>query len=197
MFITSVSVSPNRDIVTSEILSNYLKRLLPYLDANTDRYVCSLEKGSREFENHIQVVCESKYEPKIIKQYLDRNMNDLPGYHKGKKGYKDGSTVTVVNRTKDGVNMFGYPLKERPETVYTKGITSSELEQFRDAFAQLPNMKVRRNSTRAEGVNQLINLLWKKMVYYETKETYYFKESNNQKKNIYLKNVYNIESSEA
>lgn len=193
--ISSISVSPNRDIVTKEILDQYVDRVIPYLNANCDRYVMSLEKGSRDFENHIQIVCESKYKPSIMKQYFDRKLADLPGYYKGAKGIKDGSTVCAVNRTKNGEAMFGYPMKEHPDSVFKKGISEQQLQEFCAGFANLPDYKRRRNSTRADGVAKLIDLLWQKLLYYKVKNSYYYKDSNIQKINRYLKHVYNITDS--
>lgn len=192
MLISSISVSPNRDIVTAEILRSYLDIVRPYLDISCNRYVCALEKGKREFENHIQIVCESEYSAKSLKQHLDRTLDHLPGYYKGARGKKDGSTVCAVNRTDKGTSMFGYPLKERPVNLFVKGITTSELEQFRVAFAQLPDYKDRRPSVKTVGVGDLINLLWKKMVYYEVKSTYNINTTNVERINKYLKSHYNI-----
>lgn len=174
MFILSISISPNRNTVTEESLGEYVKVLNMYLDVNSSRYVYSLEKGTRDFHNHIQCVCETTFKPDIVRQYLNRNMSKLLGYNKGRRGKNDGSTICVVNRTKNGTAMFGYPLKENPTIYHQKGMSSIELEQFRRDFANLPDFKMskRRNSTRADGVEKLINLLWEKLIYYDTIKTY-------------------------
>lgn len=145
--ILSISISPNRNTVSEDDLREYYKVLKPYLEKNSSRYVITMEKGKRDFLNHIQCVCETTINKESMRQYLNRHMKDLPGYSKGKgRGVNDGSTVCVINRTKNGTAMFAYPMKESEKLVCDiKGISEQEMEHFCEEFAKLPDMKTKKD----------------------------------------------------
>lgn len=178
--ILSISISPNRNTVSEDDLREYYKVLQPYLDKNASRYVITMEKGKREFLNHIQCVCETTINKESMRQYLNRHMKCLPGYSQGKgRGVNDGSTVCVINRTKNGTAMFAYPMKESEKLVCDiKGISEQEMERFAEEFAQLPDMKTKTdvisNKSRRDsfknvevGARIIWNALPKKNVQYE------------------------------
>lgn len=147
--ILSISISPNRDIVNEEILKMYLIPTLAYLNKNSSKYTLSLEKGSRDFHNHIQCVCETSINKESFRQYLTRKFKNLPGFHNGKKGINDGSTVCIVDRTKNGEVMFYYPLKENPTVTHMKGVTTEDLERLKVCFQNLPDLKAKAKASNA------------------------------------------------
>lgn len=183
--IYSIAISPNRDTVTEDDLRDYYKIAHAYLEKNTSRYVAVFEKGSRDFYNHIQIVCETTLADTSIRDYLNNHYKNFKGFYKGKRGIKDGSTVTLVNRTKNGEVMFAYPMKESEKLVCDiKGISEQEMQHFVEEFAKLPDYKaaakkaleVRTNKQRRDSFKNATNaatLIWKRIPTRQAEEEVY------------------------
>lgn len=143
MSILSITIRLNTNVVTDEILCDYYKVFHSYLEnIKSTKYVCTMEKGSASFLNHIQCMCMTTRNSEGMRQYLKKHMKHLPGYN-------SRHTIYVGDRTKYGNCMFAYPMKEEEKLVCDiKGISDQEMETFLEEFAQLPDFKAAAKAKR-------------------------------------------------
>lgn len=179
----SLTIGPKRTRITQEILNQYEEVLKNDLDSHAVKYAYAFEKGSYDHNTHIQCVCTTKETKKTLKQRLGRHMSHLPEF--------GDRTVEACNRTKEGDVMYGYIMKERPDHVVTKGLTEEELNKFAEDFAKnLPNYKEqnevvasekeRRCSFKSYIQEDVINFIWKNIVYLDYERAHINKEEYEQ-----------------
>lgn len=99
----------------------------------SNKYAISCERGSSEFDNHVQCYMWVEEKHATIKQYVDRAFKSCDWYkHENAKKYIDRTKVP---------HWIYYPLKEEPQVFETRGLTTEELDTYRRLVDQDPDYK--------------------------------------------------------
>lgn len=134
--------------------SSWYEKTKECCDHFSVKYAMSEEHGSDSIPNHVQAVIFTTESKATVARYFNRHFENMEGYNKGKKGYHDGSSICIVDRSKIGDAMFGYVMKENPTKHTIRGISEMEMAICVSKFLALPDFKEHRISKSKKDYKQ-------------------------------------------